>query len=174
MDWITQVAERLRATGGRMTTQRRLILETLAQCTDHPTAEEIYQRARQRAPDLNLSTVYRTLRWLEDLGVVGTQRFEGERPQERFDPAVSAQPEHHHFRCRLCNTIIEFPAPLLEVLKQDFITHYGGTIESASLIFYGLCESCLQKVETYGPLSFNPNAITDPHERPSHSTSRAS
>jgi len=154
-DFIAQVTQKLHASGGRMTAQRRLILETLARCSDHPTAEEIYRRVRSQVPDINLSTVYRTLRWLEELGVIGTTRFEGERPQERFDPAIHENPDHHHFRCRLCNTIIEFPAPLLDLVKKDFLQHYGGSIESASLIFYGLCDECFRKVKSYGPLSLH-------------------
>lgn len=140
---VEQVSSRLRAEGGRMTAQRRLILATLENCTDHPTAEEIYERARQSDGTLHLSTVYRTLRWLEDEGLVNPRWFEDERPQQHFDP-VNANSDHYHFRCRVCNTIIEFPEPLLDVIKLNFEQAYGGLVDSASLTLYGVCQECEQ------------------------------
>ena len=65
-----QVTQTLRAQGGRMTAQRRLILDLLQESDSHPTAEELYALARQSDPSLNLSTVYRTLNWLEERGFV--------------------------------------------------------------------------------------------------------
>lgn len=139
---VDLAATQLQATGGRMTHQRRLILQTLAECNDHPTAEEIFARARDRSPGLNLSTVYRTLRWLEQEGLVNTRLFEDERRQERFDPVAEVGQDHYHFRCRACNQIIEFPAPLIETIKAQYSAQYGGSVETATLMLYGLCADC--------------------------------
>lgn len=139
---IQQVTEKLRAVGGRMTSQRRLILEVLECGEDHPTAEEVYQRARASDESLHLSTVYRTLRWLEEEGFVSPRWFEDERRQERFDPVGHDSGDHYHFRCRMCNTIVEFSEPLLDVIKQAYQKQYGGEVESASLTLYGVCENC--------------------------------
>ena len=100
--------ERLRAKGGRMTSQRRLILQTLDSVSDHPTAEDLFELVRQCDPSLNLSTVYRTLRWLEQEGLVSTRRFDEDRRQERFDPGHPG--EHYHFLCSNCKAVIEFEA----------------------------------------------------------------
>ncbi len=142
---INNLASTLRATGGRMTTQRRLIIETLAACADHPTAEEIFERASRQKSNLNLSTVYRTLRWLEQEGLVNARLFEDEPRQERFDPVGERNKDHYHFRCRNCNTIIEFPAPLVDTIKTQFELDFGAHIESASLTLYGLCADCTDK-----------------------------
>ncbi len=142
MDLIQSASLHLRENGGRMTAQRRLILETLAQCKDHPTAEEIYTRARSENPALNLSTVYRTMRWLEQEGLVNGRLFEDERRQERFDPVEDKTHGHYHFRCRICNRIIEFPAPLLEQIGHQFESEHQAKIESMSLVLYGLCKDC--------------------------------
>ncbi len=145
---IQQAITQLRREGGRMTEQRRLILETLESRSDHPTAEDVYEQVRKDCPDINLSTVYRTLRWLEEVGLVGARWFEDEPRQERFDPVThSGEVDHYHFRCRFCNHIIEFPAPLLEKIKSDFVTDYGGKVESATLTLYGICENCQAKVK---------------------------
>jgi Fe2+ or Zn2+ uptake regulation protein len=142
MDLIQSAINQLRESGGRMTNQRRLILETLAYCTDHPTAVEIFTRARKEDPDLNLSTVYRTMRWLEQGGLVNGRLFENERRQERFDPVEDKNRGHCHFRCRICNKIIEFPAPLLEQIERDFAVQHEAQIESMSLVLYGVCREC--------------------------------
>jgi Fe2+ or Zn2+ uptake regulation protein len=142
---IDTIRQALRAKGGRMTAQRRLIFETLIACDDHPTAEEIFKRASRVKPELNLSTVYRTLRWLEQAGLVNTRLFEGEPRQERFDPVGERPTDHYHFRCRGCNAIIEFPAPLLEAIKAQFSQEHGASVDSASLTLYGLCAACREK-----------------------------
>lgn len=142
---IETIRQTLRASGGRMTAQRRLIFETLIACDDHPTAEEIFARASRIQPELNLSTVYRTLRWLEQAGLVNARLFEGEPRMERFDPVGESPAEHHHFRCRACGAIIEFPAPLLEEIKAEFSREHGAIVESASLTLYGLCAACRKK-----------------------------
>lgn len=140
---LEQVSLRLQAEGGRMTAQRRLILETLENCADHPTAEEIYERACQADGTLHLSTVYRTLRWLESEGLVNPRWFEDERPQQRFDP-VSMEADHHHFRCRICNAIIEFSEPLIDTIKRNYEEQLGGQVETATLTLYGICHDCQQ------------------------------
>jgi Fe2+ or Zn2+ uptake regulation protein len=140
---LEQVTEKLRAEGGRMTSQRRIVLEALEACPDHPTAEEIYQRARESDESLHLSTVYRTLRWLEEEGFVSPRWFEDEHRQERFDTVGSDDNDHYHFRCRICNAIVEFSEPMVEEIKTAYQKQFGGRIESATLVLYGVCERCL-------------------------------
>ncbi len=129
-----------------MTAQRKLILEVLESSSDHPTAEEIFQHARLCDPTLNLSTVYRTMRWLQEEGLVSPRWFEDERRQERFDTTLGEETDHYHFRCHICNAIIEFPEPLMDMIKQEYQKRYGGRVESATLTLYGICESCRNQV----------------------------
>ncbi|MBP1702778.1 MAG: Fur family transcriptional regulator [Chloroflexi bacterium] len=123
-----------------MTTQRRLILASLDALDTHPTAEELHAIAVQQDPSLNLSTVYRTLRWLEQEGLVSTRRFDEPRRQDRFDPMLPSQ--HHHFICKSCKNVIEFDLPALGDIQQDFEHLHQVRIESASVVFYGLCTAC--------------------------------
>ena len=145
LPFIEQITIRLRAEGGRMTAQRRLILETLQDCPDHPTAEDIFELARHKDGALHLSTVYRTLHWLEGEGFVSPRWFEDERRQERFDTISAENRDHYHFRCRVCNTIIEFPEPLMNAIKETYQLSFGGQVESATLTLYGVCEPCLKQ-----------------------------
>lgn len=137
---LVDAKERLRVQGGRMTAQRRLILETLETLGCHPTAEDLFAEVRQRDSNLSLSTVYRTLRWLEEEGLVSARRFDEERRHERFDPALPA--EHHHFLCTICKSVIEFEDSLIDTIKAGFEGETGAWVESASVTFYGLCSQC--------------------------------
>ncbi|MFM8322443.1 MAG: Fur family transcriptional regulator [Chloroflexota bacterium] len=137
---IDDVTERLRSQGGRMTAQRRMILEALGCLGCHPTAEEIFAVVNRRDPSIHLSTVYRTLRWLEAEGLVSGRRFEDGVRTERFDPVLPN--EHHHFICDLCKTVIEFEHPVIETIKQDIARQYGARVGSASMLLHGICAAC--------------------------------
>jgi Fe2+ or Zn2+ uptake regulation protein len=136
-------SERLHASGGRMTAQRRLILEILDGIGGHPTADEVYVEARCRDATINPSTIYRTLNWLAENGLVSSQRLGAERQstrKERFDPGSPA--EHYHFVCVNCGEVIEFESNAIELAKNDFARQYGATVERASLTLHGLCAAC--------------------------------
>ena len=76
-------SRRVLCVGGlRVTNQRTLILEIIRQGKGHLDADEVYRRARKKQPNLSLSTVYRTLRMLKELGLVQEVHF-GE--------------DHHHY-----------------------------------------------------------------------------
>lgn len=140
---IVDATDRLRAQGGRMTAQRRMILEALECLGCHPTADELYAVVCERDPSLHLSTVYRTLRWLEAEGLVSGRHFDEHTRQERFDPALPM--EHHHFMCTECKQVIEFDDPLIEAVKSAFAAQHQVRIDSASLMLYGLCPQCQSK-----------------------------
>jgi Fe2+ or Zn2+ uptake regulation protein len=143
MDTLIDLAtQRLHIQGGRMTSQRRMILEALNDLGCHPTAEEIFAVVNQRDPTVNLSTVYRTLRWLEQEGLISARRFDEGRRQERFDAVLPA--EHHHFQCTVCKAVIEFDHPAIRKIKAQFAASSGCQVESASMMLYGICPDCLK------------------------------
>ena len=138
-----EAAITLRSTGGRMTVQRRLILETLESLGGHPTADEVYAVVQKRDPRLNPSTIYRTLAWLESAGLVSHCHLDagpsGEH-SERYDPVTPV--EHHHFVCTRCGQVIEFLAPQLEPIKARFASEHNIIVEKAALTLYGQCATC--------------------------------
>ena len=143
---ITEAATALRLTGGRMTAQRRLILETLETLGGHPTAEEVTAAVRQHDVTVNPSTVYRTLAWLEHAGLVSHCHLDagpdGEH-SERYDPVTPA--EHHHFVCTGCGTVVEFESPQMEEIKTGFAIGHGVRVTHAALTLYGRCGACEPK-----------------------------
>ncbi len=146
-DLVNEAQERLRAQGGRLTAQRSLLFAILDSLGEHPTAEELLLLAREDDPDLNLSTVYRTLRWLEAEKLVSARIFDEERRQERFDPALPS--EHHHFMCTRCRNVIEFDSHLFESIKSQFQELNGARVKTGSIVLYGLCAEC-RNIETDG------------------------
>jgi Fur family transcriptional regulator, ferric uptake regulator len=136
----TDAAGRLRSHGGRMTAQRRLILEAFRAASEHPTAAEIHDIARRKDPSLNLSTVYRTMRWLEQEGLVQTRLFGDESRSERFDSAIPTA--HHHFICTRCHRIVEFDAASLAALVGALERRHAFQVAQSELVLYGLCADC--------------------------------
>jgi Fe2+ or Zn2+ uptake regulation protein len=142
-DLMIEATATARADGGRMTSQRRLILQTLNELGGHPTADEICAAARRRDASLHPSTVYRTLAWLENAGLVGHCHLDAgpeSRHSERFDPVTPV--EHHHFVCTGCGRVIEFESTRVEFIKQDFAGQHGAAVERSALTLYGLCPGC--------------------------------
>jgi Fe2+ or Zn2+ uptake regulation protein len=91
---------------------------------------------------INPSTVYRTLGWLAENGLIRQRRLrtgESDRCQ-RFEPAPPA--EHHHFVCTTCGQVIEFQSPDIERVKGEVADEIAATIERATLTLYGVCDAC--------------------------------
>jgi Fe2+ or Zn2+ uptake regulation protein len=130
----------LRTRGGRMTSQRRLILHAYRAASEHPTAEEIFQIARRKDPGLNLSTVYRTMRWLEHEGLVRSRLLDADSRSERFDSARPAA--HHHFVCSACRRIVEFDASELGPVLRSLERRLGLRVDESTLVLHGLCDRC--------------------------------
>jgi Fe2+ or Zn2+ uptake regulation protein len=137
---LEKTALRLQETGGRLTSQRRLIVQVLENLDTHPTAEELHQLVKEYDDTVHLSTVYRTLHWLEEEGLVRARVFNDELHQERFDPVVPA--EHYHFLCLNCKKVIEFNTLLVNAIKAQFELHSGAMVESGSVVLYGVCSDC--------------------------------
>src|ERR1043166_8900659 len=99
------IAERVRASGKRMTVQRRLVLEALQRARHHTTAEDIASRIRRQHPQIDPSTVYRNLEALEELGYVTHTHLDDR--VTRWHRADASR--HGHLVCRNCGAESEVP-----------------------------------------------------------------
>jgi Fe2+ or Zn2+ uptake regulation protein len=141
---LEKTALRLQETGGRLTSQRRLIVQVLENLDSHPTAEELHEMVKKYDANVHLSTVYRTLHWLEEEGLVSARVFNDDLRQERFDPMAPS--EHYHFLCVNCNKVIEFNTLLVNAIKAQFELHSGAMVETGSVVLYGICADCRNKL----------------------------
>ena len=133
-----RIDERIRASGRRMTVQRRLVLEALQRARHHTTAEEIATRIRARYPQIDPSTVYRNLEALEELGYVTHTHFD-----DRVTRWHRAEEERHgHLVCRSCGNEEEIPVSMLDTLARRLRDEKGFRADLAHSAIVGVCKAC--------------------------------
>lgn len=131
--------DQLRAAGIRLTPQRALVLDVVYHSEGHLTADEVYEQVRARSPYVDLSTVYRTLVFLRQQGLIGGLRLEGQ--PARFEAVRSGQ-EHHHAVCTSCGAMLEVAPVDLGDLAATLRTNYGFLLVPVHLMLPGLCQAC--------------------------------
>ena len=133
---VAQIVGALRAAGKRVTPERRLLLRIIAS-NPHLDVNEIYLRARDADPKLNLSTVYRTVKMFTELGLVEASDF-----GQGHDHYEIRLKNHYHCICLGCGKVIEIPAllPLAKVGKD-----YGFSVVGAKIELFGYCAECQKK-----------------------------
>src|SRR5438034_9208766 len=100
--YVNSSNEMLRKRGYRLTPQRFMILSVIQEAEEHLSIDQITERVQKQNPYVSLSTIYRTLELLRELGLVRENHLSGEQPH--YEMAEST--EHHHLVCRRCRTII--------------------------------------------------------------------
>ena len=128
-----QLNERLATRGFRFTPQREHVYAVLLRKRDHPTAEEVFIRAKREMPDISLATVYNCLDALVECGLA--RQVTLERGATRFCPNMR---EHCHFYCDHCECVfdIDLPAgPGLALPK-------GYRAERYDIAIHGRCPAC--------------------------------
>lgn len=123
----------LREAGIRITRPRRVILKILAATDDHPDAMALFRRAVRLDDSISLSTVYRTLKLLEDLGAIQRHAFEG--GPSRFEAAFGGH--HDHLIDIDTGNVIEFHSERIEELQNEIARALGYEIVHHRLELYG-------------------------------------
>ncbi|GAA2489282.1 Fur family transcriptional regulator [Streptomyces sp. NPDC059506] len=132
-DWVAELRKR----GYRLTPQRQLVLEAV-DSLEHATPDEILTQVRRTAGGVNISTVYRTLELLEELGLVSHAHL------GHGAPTYHLADRHHHIHlvCRDCDSVIETDVsvaePLITRLKQEF----GFETDMKHFAIFGRCRNC--------------------------------
>jgi len=128
----------LRAQGKRVTPQRSLVLRMIQESDGHLDADEIYRRAREKDPRISLSTVYRNLNLLKELGLI----IELHLDQEHHHYELKEAMEHYHLICSDCGRVIEFDSPFVGKLKDQITEEKDFLIERVHIDLVGLCTKC--------------------------------
>jgi Fe2+ or Zn2+ uptake regulation protein len=134
------LVELFRQNGLRITPQRRVIFELLAQDASHPTADEVYQRVLAVMPDVSRTTVYNTLRELVALGAL-TEVQDLSEAGQRYDTNTDV---HHHLFCMRCHALIDIHHDS-EGLTLSAEETSGYQILRRQVTFYGVCPDCQAK-----------------------------
>jgi Fur family peroxide stress response transcriptional regulator len=128
--------ERLAKRGFRFTPQRRQVYDVLLQKRDHPTAEQVFIRAKRQMPDISMATVYNCLDALVKCGVA--RQVAMERGAARFCPNMH---EHCHFYCDICESVFDINLDSHAAIPLP----KGFHAERYDLAIHGRCAACAEK-----------------------------
>ena len=131
----------LNEAGLRNTSQRQTILDIIRRGQGHLDADEIYRRARKKQPRLSLSTVYRTLQTLKELGLV--EEVHLDETHHHYENKASN--EHHHLICLDCGRVVEFECPMSLQMKEEVSKEKGFEVINTEVRMTGYCPECRQK-----------------------------
>ena len=119
--------------GLKMTGQRRLITRILSEAEDHPDVEELHRRALERDKRVSIATVYRTVRLLEERGILERRDFGGGRA--RYD--LADRGHHHHLIDVETGHVIEFADEVHEALAAAIAKQLGYELVGHKLELFG-------------------------------------
>jgi Fur family ferric uptake transcriptional regulator len=137
-DWKTDLRQR----GYRLTPQRQLVLEAV-DTLEHASPDEILTEVRRTATGVNISTVYRTLELLEELGLVSHAHL------GHGAPTYHLADRHHHMHlvCRDCGTVIEAEVSVASALTDRLQATFGFETDMKHFAIFGRCAQCSAKAK---------------------------
>jgi Fur family transcriptional regulator, peroxide stress response regulator len=129
-----KLGERLAIGGFRFTVQRRCVYDVLLQTRDHPTAEEVFMRAKRRKPEISHATVYNCLDALVQCGLA--RKVQLERGATRFCPNME---EHCHYHCDECGAMFDVALPADSTAMPR---PKGFKVDHFDIAGHGVCADC--------------------------------
>ena len=136
---LKRIEAACRENGMRVTGQRRIIAQVVAELRDHPDVNELHRRVAEIDSRINLSTVYRTLRRFEELGILERHEFRDGRARYESTPAV----HHDHLIDLTTGRILEFQSEDIERLQNEIARKLGYHLVGHRLELY--VEPLMQK-----------------------------
>ena len=132
------IPDQFRSRGMRWTPQRRQIIDVLDHVDGHITGSELVERCRDPDSLTTPSTVYRTLRVLEELGIVCHAHGADGREEFHIRPVT----KHGHLHCQCCGSSWEISEAAAGATIQSFRRGSGFQVDLSHLTVVGLCADC--------------------------------
>ncbi len=129
---MSNLEQRCVEAGLKMTGQRRVILQVLGTAEDHPSVEDVYDRAKALDSSISIATVYRTLSLLDEMELVVRHEF-----QEGYSRYEVNSEHHHHLVDLETGQVVEFQNEELEKLKEKIAHELGYELIDHRLELYG-------------------------------------
>lgn len=129
---MSDLEQRCAEAGLKMTGQRKVILQVLGKAEDHPSVEDVYERAKKIDDSISIATVYRTLSLLDELDLVIRHEF-----QEGYSRYEVNWDHHHHLIDLETGKVVEFQNEELEKLKVKIAKDLGYDLIDHRLELYG-------------------------------------
>ncbi|AVQ33125.1 transcriptional repressor [Staphylococcus muscae] len=141
---LNRVKQQLQQSSYKLTPQREATVRVLIENeADHLSAEDVYLKVKEKAPEIGLATVYRTLELLADIKVVDKVSF-GDGVS-RFDLRKEGSKHfHHHLVCMECGRVDEIDEDLLPQVEERVENEFEFKILDHRLTFHGICKTCQQ------------------------------
>jgi Fur family ferric uptake transcriptional regulator len=133
------LADVLRARGLRLTAQRQLVLEAVYSL-GHATPDQVHAAVSRTAAGVNITTVYRTLELLEELGLVTHAHLTHGSPTYH----AVGEDQHVHLVCRDCGEVDEVAPSLLDELVRTLETERGFRVDIGHVALFGVCTRCAE------------------------------
>ena len=137
---MKEIAQILREKGLKVTPQRIAVYNMLCNTKEHPDAETIYKTLEPTNPTMSLATVYKTLDFFKQLGLV--QELNVGEGRSRYDADVDWHP---HTVCTCCGQVGDLHLEALKNVSQKLAPELDFEVEMEQLILYGKCSECHQK-----------------------------
>ncbi|MFD0675519.1 MULTISPECIES: Fur family transcriptional regulator [unclassified Paenibacillus] len=125
---------------GQLTIQRKAIYDILAESKDHPTAAEVIDRLKQKEQHLAYATVYNSLRYLTEEGMIRELKLDGDA--SRYDACTE---DHQHIVCKVCGRVDEVFTEVPQEWLNTVAAETGYTIEQQHVLVKGVCPVCKEK-----------------------------
>ena len=128
------IEERCIAKGVKLTDQRRIIAKVMSESQDHPDVDELYNRVSKIDTKISIATVYRTVKLLDEVGIVTKHDFKGGKA--RYEQLNESH--HDHLIDIKTGEIIEFVDDEIEKLQKKVAEKYGYELVDHKLELYGI------------------------------------
>ncbi|WP_407268778.1 Fur family transcriptional regulator [Radiobacillus sp. PE A8.2] len=139
---IERIKKLLHAQSYKLTPQREATVRVLLEREeDHLSAEDVYLLVKDKAPEIGLATVYRTLELLTELKIVDKINF-GDGVSRYDLRKEGATHFHHHLVCMECGSVEEIVDDLLEDVEKIVEKDWGFKVKDHRLTFHGICRKC--------------------------------
>ncbi|MBU1062296.1 MAG: transcriptional repressor [Candidatus Omnitrophica bacterium] len=139
---------RFRGCRYRITVPRQAILDLLSQTNEHLSAEDIYIKVHKSYPGIGLTTVYRTVELLVDIGLLFKFDFGDKRARYELAEGPKGERHHHHLVCTDCKRVVDYTdfideeKELLDKTEKGLSKKYNFKINGHLIQFFGLCNRC--------------------------------
>lgn len=143
MTFQQRARDAIQASGGRITSQRELLLDLLASTSEDIDAERLHQLASASDPTISLPTIYRTLHTLEAAQVIASHYVSSDHDRKVY--RVSDEEDTYHFTCRECGRVAAVQSTLIGQLKQELTTKLGADVLNLCICAGGLCADCREE-----------------------------
>ena len=133
----SSLASELRSRGLRLTAQRQLVLEAV-HALGHATPDQVHGQVAKTAAGVNITTIYRTLELLEELGLITHAHLSHGAPTHH----AVGEDQHVHLVCRACGAVAEVSPDLLLPVAETLLEERAFRVDIGHVALFGICREC--------------------------------